>query len=65
MKSPDNQDSDGVSEIAFEENKEITALRQKYQPMVQIHTEMLQKYKIEHHDLVEKKSELQTQIKEK
>ena len=60
MKIPDNQESDGVSEIAFDENKEITALRQKYQPMVQIHTEMLQKYKIEHHDFIEKKNDLQT-----
>ena len=62
---PEDQGSDGVSERGFEEIKEITAMRKEYQPMEQILQDMLQKYKIEHHDLIEKKSSLQTQIKEK
>ena len=37
----EDQRSDGVSEIGFEENKEITALRKEYQPMEQILQDML------------------------
>ena len=43
---------------------EIEKLRIKYQHQIQVHSEMLEKYKLEHHDLQEKKKLLVNTLQE-
>ena len=43
---------------------EIEKLKIKYQHQIQVHSEMLEKYKIEHHDLEEKKKLLVNTLQE-
>ena len=56
--------SAGIAPNIEDANLEIEKLKLKYQPIIQVHTEMLDKYKEEHHDLQEQKKLLESTLKE-
>ena len=46
-------------------NEGIEYLQSKYEPMIQLHESFLDQYKLEHHDLKEKKQNIENEIRKK
>ena len=45
-------------------NLAVDQLKHEYEPKIKVHEEMYDNYKVEHHDLLEKKEQLEQRLKE-